>query len=184
VARTALRLFAELGFDECTVEDIADALGISRRTLFRYYPSKNDIVWGDFDWVLDRLRACLAQTRTSEPLMNALRRAVVASNTYPADALPELRIRMTLITSVPALQAHSWLRYREWREVIAEWAAQRTGTRPQDHLPQTLAFAALGTSISAFRIWVENPAEDLIATLDEGYRLLGNGFRRAGTDAG
>ncbi|MCQ0020665.1 TetR family transcriptional regulator [Actinomadura madurae] len=44
--RVALRLFAERGFEETTVDDIASAAGIGRRTFFRYYGSKNDVVWG------------------------------------------------------------------------------------------------------------------------------------------
>jgi TetR/AcrR family transcriptional regulator, regulator of mycofactocin system len=91
VASTALELFAGRGFDETTVDDIAEALGVSRRTLFRYFASKNDMVWGDFDWVLARLRRCLAATDSDEPLHEALGRAVVQSNRYEEDQLPELR---------------------------------------------------------------------------------------------
>ena len=108
-------MFAERGFEETTVDDVADALGVSRRTLFRYFASKNDMAWGDFDWVLGRLRRCLDETTAEEPLHEALRRAVVESNRYEEEQLPELRIRMRLITGVPALQAHSTLRYTEWR---------------------------------------------------------------------
>ena len=125
VSRTALEMFADRGFEETTVDDIADALGVSRRTLFRYFASKNDMVWGDFDWVLGRLRRCLDATASDEPLHEALRRAAVESNRYEDEQLPELRIRMRLITGVPALQAHSALRYAEWREVIAEWVGER-----------------------------------------------------------
>ena len=82
VTHAALELFAERGFEETTVDDIADALGVSRRTLFRYFASKNDMVWGEFDWVLARLRRCLEATDADEPLHDALRSAVVESNRY------------------------------------------------------------------------------------------------------
>jgi mycofactocin system transcriptional regulator len=172
----ALDLFARDGFDETTLSDVAAALGISRRTLFRYFPSKNDMVWGDFDWVLDRLRAYLAETSPDEPLMAALARAVVASNHYESDQLPELRIRMTLITTVPALQAHSMLRYAAWRAVIADFVAERLGRQADDLVAQTTAHAALGTSMAAFVRWVDNPDDDLEQNLREAYRLLATSF--------
>jgi len=177
VTRTALELCAERGFEETTVDDIAEVLGVSRRTLFRYFASKNDMVWGDFDWVLDRLRHCLDATAPDVPLHEALGHAVVESNRYEDEQLPELRIRMRLITGVPALQAHSALRYAEWREVIAVWVAQRLGCRPGDLIPQTVAHAALGTSMAAFLVWVDDPSSDLVANLEEAYRLLGHGLR-------
>ena len=180
VARTALEMFAERGFEDTTVDDIAEALGVSRRTLFRYFASKNDMVWGDFDWVLARLRRCLDATGPREPLHEALGRAVVESNRYEDDQLPELRIRMRLITGVPALQAHSALRYAEWREVIAVWVARRVACQPGDLIPQTVAHAALGTSMAAFLVWVDDPTSDLVANLEEAYRLLGLGLCELG----
>jgi mycofactocin system transcriptional regulator len=169
-------MFAERGFDETTVDDIAEALGVSRRTLFRYFASKNDMVWGDFDSVLARLRRCLDDTGADEPLHEALREAVVESNRYGDEQLPELRIRMRLITGVPALQAHSTLRYAEWRAVIADFVARRLGSEAGDLIPQTVAHAALGTSMAAFLVWVDDPSSDLVENLDEAYRLLGSGL--------
>ncbi len=176
VTHVALELFAERGFEETTVDDIANALGVSRRTLFRYFASKNDMVWGEFDWVLARLRRCLEATGADEPLHDALRRAVVESNRYEDEQLPELRIRMRLITGVPALQAHSTLRYAEWRTVVAEFVARRLGCEAVDLIPQAVAHAALGTSMAAFLVWVDDASSDLVQNLDAAYRLLGSGL--------
>ncbi len=176
MSRTALEMFAERGFEETTVDEIAEALGVSRRTLFRYFASKNDMVWGDFDLVLGRLQRCLDATVPGEPLHEALRRAIVESNRYEDEQLPELRIRMRLITGVPALQAHSTLRYAEWRAVIADFVAARLGCQPGELVPQTVAHAALGTSMAAFVVWVDDPSSDLAQNLDEAYRLLGSGL--------
>jgi mycofactocin system transcriptional regulator len=183
VAQHALDLFAKNGFEATTVDDIAAAAGIHRRTLFRYFPSKNDIVWGDFEWVMARLRAHLAAESPDDPMMEVLGRAAVRSNSYPTDQLPELRIRMTLITTVPSLQAHSMLRYAAWRNVVAEFAAARLGQRPDDLAPTALGFAALGASMAAFSRWVHNPGDDLQANLREAYALLQHGFRLPGTGA-
>jgi mycofactocin system transcriptional regulator len=180
----ALRLFRERGFEQTTVDDIAAELGIARRTLFRYFPSKNDIVWGDFDSVLDRLRAELAAHDRAAPMMDALREAVIASNTYPVELLPELRTRITLIMRVPVLQAHSMLRYTAWRGVVAEFAADRVGGSADDLVPRTLGYAALAASTSAFGYWVDVPDSDLLTLLDRCYRVLAAGFEIDRPDRG
>lgn len=154
------------------MEDLADAIGVGRRTLFRYFPSKNDIVWGDFDLVLSRLRRLLDETLAEVPVMRALADAIVESNRYGGDQLEQLRLRMTLITTVPALQAHSMLRYAAWRQVVAEFVAARRGELPTDIVPRTVGFVLLGTSMAAFVHWVENPDTDLDANLREAYGVL------------
>ena len=176
VAHVALELFAQRGFEETTVDDIAAGLGVGRRTVFRYFASKNDIVWGDFDLVLDRLAADLGAQDESLPVIEAIARAAVSSNRYPPEALPELRLRMTLITTVPALQAHSMLRYADWRAVIATYVARRRGEAEHDLVPQTIAHAALGVSMAAFSAWVRGDG-DLESDLRRAYAGLVDGFR-------
>jgi TetR/AcrR family transcriptional regulator, regulator of mycofactocin system len=177
IARVALGLFERNGFDETTVEDIAAAAGISRRTLFRYFESKRDIVWGEFAVELVRLREHLHEAPADEPLMDVLRRAVVSTNRFGAGELDELRIRVNLISTVPTLVAHSALRYAEWRQVVAEFAAERRGEGPDDLGPQTLAHAALGAAMAAFARWAHHDVEDLTAEVDRALRLLATGFR-------
>jgi mycofactocin system transcriptional regulator len=176
IERVALELFATRGFEQTTVDDIAAALGVGRRTVFRYFASKNDLVWGEFSRVLARLRDDLNAHGEQVDVIDAVAAAAVSSNRYPAEQLPGLRVRMTLITTVPALQAHSMLRYADWRSVIAEYAARRRGERPDDLVPQTLAFAALGASIAAFSAWVRDGGE-LEPRLAAGYAALAAGFR-------
>src|SRR3546814_15016183 len=53
IEQVAFRLFAEHGFDGTTLSAIAEGVGVGRRTLFRYYASKNDIPWGQFDRTLE-----------------------------------------------------------------------------------------------------------------------------------
>jgi mycofactocin system transcriptional regulator len=182
IEEVALGRFAEHGFDATTVDDIAAAIGVGRRTLFRYFESKNDIVWGDFDWVMERLRTALTSEGGGLPLMEALRVGVVESNSYPPEQLPGLRIRMTLITRTPALQAHSALRYAEWRGVVAEWVADRCGLARDDLLPQTIAGAALGVAMATFGRWVDHPDEDLGELLDSAFRTLAAGFAPGGRE--
>src|SRR5690606_5283581 len=74
LGRIGLDLFIARGFDAVTVDDIAAAAGIGRRTFFRYYPSKNDLPWGDFEVLLEGLRAALETVPDTVPTMTALRR--------------------------------------------------------------------------------------------------------------
>jgi hypothetical protein len=109
-------------------------------------------------------------------VIDAVAAAAVSSNRYPVELLSELRLRMTLITTVPALQAHSALRYADWRAVIAEYVAARRGERPGDLVPQTVAFAALGASMAAFSVWVRAGGA-LEPRLRAAYAALAAGFR-------
>ena len=68
MARAALDLFNRQGYDETTVDEIAAAVGVSRRTFFRYYDSKREVVWGEFDAELVRLEQKLASASTDEPV--------------------------------------------------------------------------------------------------------------------
>ncbi|WP_210588503.1 mycofactocin system transcriptional regulator [Streptomyces sp. GESEQ-35] len=173
----ALRLFSARGFDEVTVEDIAAAAGIGRRTFFRYYRSKNDAVWGNFEEELQRMRAVLAAYPSDLPMMDALREAIVDFNRLDASQLPWHRVRMSLIMQVPALQAHSTLRYAEWRAVVAEFVAPRLG-RPTDALlPQVIAHACLGAAVAAYEQWLRHDGSDLSDFLDQALRALAPGFQ-------
>lgn len=181
IEEAALDLFAARGFESTTVDDIATAVGVGRRTLFRYFESKNDIAWGDFDSVMERLREELSAAEAL-PMMEALRQGVVESNRYPTDQEPGLRTRMTLITGTAALQAHSALRYAAWRGVVADWAAGRLGEGPDDLRPRVIGYAALGTALAAFERWVASVDEDLLDLLDAGFVGLGRGFAEPGEE--
>ncbi len=176
VARAALDLFNRQGYDQTTVHEIAAAVGVSRRTFFRYYDSKRDVVWGEFDAELVRLAGELRAAPPGEPMMDVLRRAVVATNRFGAGELDELRIRIGLIGSVPSLVAHSALRYTEWCEVVADFVAARTGWPADGLVPQTVARACLGAAVAAFGCWARHETDDLAGAVDRAFRLLATGF--------
>lgn len=154
IEQAAFTLFAERGFAETTLAAIAEAVGVSRRTLFRYYQSKNDIPWGQFDRTLDHFRDLLADQPDELPVHEAIHRAVVEFNRFPADAHPPHRERMRLILTTPELQAHSVLRYTEWRQVIAEDVARRTGAQATDLVPQVAGHVSLAISLAAYEHWL------------------------------
>ena len=164
------------GFEQTTVEDIAAAAGIGRRTFFRYFPSKNDIPWGMFERELERMRASLKACPTDVRLMDAIRVALVDFNRVEPAEIPRHRRRMELILRVPALLAHSTLRFAAWRDVIAEFVAERTGQRPDSLAPQAIAHAILGVAIAAYEQWLDDEDADLGGLLDAAMHHLGAAF--------
>jgi TetR/AcrR family transcriptional regulator, regulator of mycofactocin system len=172
----AFDLFGRQGFERTTIDDIAAAAGIGRRTFFRYFPSKNDVAWGDFDKELSRMRAQLKTVPRRTPLMDAIRVAIVDFNRIDPDQVPWHRRRMDLILRTPALQAHSTLRYAAWREVIAEFVAERTGQPPDALTPRTIGHAMLGVAVAAYEQWLETDDADLGGMLDTAMRELAAAF--------
>lgn len=172
----AFDLFDRQGFERTTVDDIARAAGIGRRTFFRYFPSKNDVPWGSFDEELDRMRLHLKALPPQMPLMEAIRVAIVDFNTFPPEQIPWHRRRMRLILRTPALQAHSTLRYAAWRQVVDEFVGERIGQRPDALTPRTLGYVALGVAIAAYEQWLETDEADLRDLMDSAMRQAAAAF--------
>ena len=171
----ALRLFTERGFEGTTVEEIAAEAGVSRRTFFRYFDSKNDVLWHAFDQEVAALHAALEAT-TDLPLLDGIRHAVVAVNQYTAEDVPELRQRMHLISTVPALQASAAVHYDAWERAIITYAAQRLGTSPDALLPLAIGRATLAVCRAAYECWVTQADSPLTLYLDAALRAMATGF--------
>jgi mycofactocin system transcriptional regulator len=172
ITDVAIDLFAARGFDEVSVDDVACAAGIARRTLFRYYASKNAIPWGDFDAHLRRLRDLLDQVDPDVPLADALRAALLAFNTFDKSENARHRQRMQVILQTAELQAYSMTMYAGWREVIAAFVAKRSGMKTTDLLPQTVAWTLLGVALSAYEHWLADESESLPDVLGDAFDVV------------
>ena len=176
IEHIALDLFTERGFDHTTVDDIAQAAGIGRRTFFRYYASKNDVPWGAFDEQLLRMRETFAALPVDVPVMAGVREAVLDFNAVAPDEQPWHRRRLRLILETPALQAHSTLRYAAWRQVVADYVAGRLGVVSTDLVPQTVGHASLGAALAAYEAWLTVEGAELGALLDRAFLALEQGL--------
>lgn len=179
LSQIALKLFIERGFEQTTVDEIAAEAGISRRTLFRYFQTKNDLPWGDFDNLLEGMRDRLAHAQHDAPISDVLRSAVIEFNQFPQDELAMHRSRMWLLLNVPTLMAHSTLRYAEWRQVIAEFVANRLGALSGDLTPQTIAGACLGISLAAYEQWLGCDDANLVELFDVAFSSVEDIFGTA-----
>ncbi|ORB28676.1 mycofactocin system transcriptional regulator [Mycolicibacterium parafortuitum] len=178
ISDVAIDLFMERGFDDVSVDDVAGAAGIARRTLFRYYPSKSALPWGDFDAHLDHMRELLAELDPTVPIRDALRTALLAFNDF--DDPDRHRQRMRLILETEALQAYSMTMYAGWRAVVARFVADRLGVAESDLMPQTVAWTMLAVSLSAYEHWLEDEAVSLPVSLGEAFDLLASGLSEIG----
>lgn len=176
ITHVAIDLFATRGFSEVSVDDVAQAAGIARRTLFRYYPSKNAIPWGDFDAHLHQLRELLDGIEPDAPLGDALRAALLAFNTFDECETARHRRRMRVILQTDELQAYSMTMYAGWRSVIAEFVARRAEVAPTDLRPQTVAWTMLGVALSAYEHWLGDEQLALPQALGEAFDTIRGGL--------
>jgi len=175
----ALALFTEHGFADTTVEQIASAAGVSRRTFFRYFDSKADVLWHAFDGEVTALREAFATVSPSLPLMTAIRDVVVGVNRYRAEDVPELRTRMNLVGSDPALEASAALHYDAWERAVSAFAAARLGQGADSLQPLAIGRTTLAACRAAYDRWLARADADLTVYLDAALRGLASGYDEA-----
>jgi mycofactocin system transcriptional regulator len=180
IANVAIDLFTARGFDEVSVDDVAEAAGIARRTLFRYYPSKNALPWGDFDAHLDHMRDLLNELDPDVPVEQALRTALLAFNSFDAQETARHRQRMRVILETAALQAYSMTMYAGWRAVVAAFVAQRLGAKVEDLVPRTVAWTMLGVALSAYENWLADESVSLTQALGDAFDTVSDGLTALG----
>ncbi|MGH8975330.1 MAG: TetR family transcriptional regulator [Acidimicrobiia bacterium] len=181
----ALRLFVERGFDATTVDDIAAAAEVSRRTFFRYFASKEDVLLADHPKNLAALREALAARPPSEPILTALRQALMSmSGSYEEDRERLLR-RAKLMRTTPSLQARSLMLQREWEQAVCEMVAEHLGVDAHGDLrPAVVAATMLGALRAAFGMWLEGGGKaHLPGLVAESLDLLDSGLLQMTAEA-
>lgn len=177
----ALTLFCERGFDAVTIDDIAAAADVSRRTFFRYFASKEDVILSDHPKRLDELQAALDRRPTEEPALTALRNAIMSmAGTYEEDREHMLR-RFRLMTTTPALEARSLCLQRNWETAVTEMVAARMGVGPAEDLRPGVVAA---TTMAAMRVatvnWLAGDGKgDVLVIVAEALDLLDGGLQAA-----
>jgi len=172
----ALRLFTQNGFESTTIDQIASEAGVSERTFFRYFTSKSSVLWADFDTEVEAIRDALAAVPCDVPMMRAIRQAVVSANHYQASDVPELRARMNLIASVPALSWSAAEHYDAWERAVSEFAARRLGLPADSLYPLAIGRAVLATCRAAYDRWSARADADLTGYLGAALAALEAGF--------
>jgi mycofactocin system transcriptional regulator len=172
----ALRLFTERGFENTTIEQIAAEAGVSERTFFRYFATKASVLWAEFETEVEAIKQALASVAGDVPMMDAIRDAVGTANHYHAEDVPEMRLRMHLIATVPALSFSAAEHYEAWERAISEFAGRRLGQPPGSLYPLAIGRAALAACRAAYDRWSVRADNDLAAYLDAALSALATGF--------
>jgi AcrR family transcriptional regulator len=173
LARAAVRLFEERGYPDTTVEAIAEAAGSSPSTFFRYFGTKEDVLFIDIREVMDDFRAFVGEPipglTTWEQVKAGMHRATRRVGERDAE-IREASLASWL--SEPAISARLSQYAREMEEIIAAALARDRGTDADlDLVAQMGARSATAVYMSTFHLHVHT-GRDLIELLDEAFALL------------
>jgi AcrR family transcriptional regulator len=187
LVEAALRLFTERGFEQTRIEDITEAAGVSPRTFFHYFASKEAVLHGDHPGDLEELAKGIAARPPDEPVLVSVREVMLeVLKRYGAEREVH-RVRYQLTLQTPVLAAVALQQQQEWSELVASWAARRLGLDPRsDMRPALIADVCIAAARTAFAHWcVRGCVDDLCELTRESFRLLeaGLGLDRGERDA-
>jgi AcrR family transcriptional regulator len=177
IQEAALGLFLDKGYDATTVQEIANAAGVSHMTFFRYFPTKEDVVLADeYDPLLAEL---IAARPAGESALDSLQHAVREglSRFYDADRAAVLT-RTNLVLANPPLRARLWVYQAATERRIAEALAERDGVDPGELRLRVLAAAGLAAMNTAILVWTEGEGSiPLPEIIDQAFDLLRTALR-------
>jgi AcrR family transcriptional regulator len=156
--QAALRLFAERGYEQTTVEEIAEAADVAVRTFFRYFSSKQDVLFGDVvkDRV-SRLRTELAVRPRRESPIKSITTVMDLLDVAGEDEEEQILARFDLLRHQPSLRTRYLDLINAMRLVVVEFVADRTGVDPRhDMYPHLLAGAAAASWDTSLTLWAES----------------------------
>lgn len=158
--RCALARFARDGFDNANVADIAAAAGVTERTFYRHFPTKESVLFEDFASRLGWFRAALAVRPRSEPLLDSVR---VAIQSYPDDREVVRQVAQARGSMLSSRVIELQLRaiQADFAHEIARVAAERMPrSRGRDLAARVVGEAVAGALVSSLRVWGEQDAQD------------------------
>jgi len=172
LVRTALstaaeELFLANGFEKVTVEQIARAAGVSRRTFFRYYESKEDVMVERSDRLGEQLLAELAARPLNEPPLLAIRNALVPAVESGLAERELVRYVIRLLRETSSLRRAMMERRNRLEERIAALMARRLGAARNDNTPMLLAFVTRALHDTAFNAWYDHETDDIAGLVDD-----------------
>src|SRR5262245_47713573 len=173
----ALKLFTERGFDHVTIDEIAEAAVVSRRTFYRYFESKEDVLLGRATEKLEYIRAALAEQPADLPALAAVRNAILAlADRYEIERDERLAMRR-LLHETPSLAARNVEHQIAWETLLCEFLAQRLGDDADGLRSRVLAANVTSTVRAAIDAWTDAGGEsDLHTVVTDALQILAEGL--------
>lgn len=169
----AIDLFASKGFDETTTEEVAKAAGVSRRSFFRYFPTKNDLLAESVRSYGAVLAEAIEAGSSNADALSVIRNAVRAGAEHTSS--PETRTREVVqiaAASALARQAHG-SRMMDIENVLAQAFATRfQKSSPNEVQPRLLAGLTLTIMSATILSWFNGDAEDLFLSSEHIFKVL------------
>jgi AcrR family transcriptional regulator len=173
IAETAWSVFAERGFDDVTVNEIAQATGISRASFFRYFSSKEEAVFVAQEAMGAEIATALEERPPRETTWEAMRRAFDAATPNYASNPSRSLARLNLTRETPSLRAHQLERQGQWRGLIGPALSIRTGLDPEDVRVEAVVGAAVAALDAATERWALSGGElNLTTLIDEAFAAI------------
>lgn len=169
VAEAAFALWSERGYSTTGWRELAEAAGVSVRTLMRHYGTRDRIAWTEVESANERLIGSIARMDPAVPAAEAARRAIVASVSHDAHVRRSAAAWFRLIASEPELAATAAAADRAWTGLLADFLAARMPGAPVG-ICRALAAALQSATFAALADWVEaggagDPADAVDRTL-------------------
>ncbi|MFG3708972.1 TetR family transcriptional regulator [Micromonospora sp. NPDC047670] len=181
LTEAALRLVAERGLAQVTVEEISEAAEVSPRTFFNYFACKDDALVGDHSGDAARLVARLAAVPPEVPVLTALRTALDELIDEVRTERELWRLRLEVVTRNPALLPRLVAGNAEAERAIVEVVAARVGVDPGHGYPALVAAVAGAAWRTAMTRWATQPDGPELADLtDEAFAALAAGLPQPG----
>jgi AcrR family transcriptional regulator len=179
VMRAAWLLFSEQGFENTTVDQIAGASGMSRRTFFRYFDGKDELVLERIVQAGEQIAAELRSRPASEPAWAALRAALDVVVRPQEEKAEQARSLARLLRTEPGVRASLIERRRRWEDLLVPLVAERLPRRQRARTPDiraaALTVSALACLEAAQDAWADHEGTRLSTLLDQAMAAVASG---------
>jgi AcrR family transcriptional regulator len=171
VSLVAIDLFERRDYDDVSMDDIAEAAGVSRSSLFRLFPTKSSLLWDGYEPYLSALGALIETTAVEEDPFAAVERCLVDALPREPSSRHAVRVRLRIVASHPDLWVTAAPSMITARDLIVELLRRTTDGSPLERLVQ--AETAVSTSFTAMRLWaLSDDDEPIEAVIHRGMLVL------------